>query len=437
MNPGTATADTVDSAPAARKLGSPSGTAAPAGRPLFEAGLFGQHMADAANEVRAVLSEVVRPLAPQAERDGVFPRDVIAGLAAAGVIGRRWPAGRDPDLGWGAMLAIESGRLGFGGLSVGISLQVETVASMLHRYGHTGLLRRYLDGVRDGTAIGCLGASEPRGGSDLMSVDTTATKTRGGWQVRGEKKFLSLGRIADFALLLCRMEGAGGGDLGVGGNGAGGNGVAGLGVVAVPASGLTVRKRLAKAGTQSLDTTWMAVDCTVADDAVVARPGLGLLAVTYALTHERLSVAGQTVGCCEYAIDLAVSHMQNRHQFGRPLFEFQGLRMRIAELASRLTVLRHATLAMAAGLFTPGGPGAREVAALKATAARFAEECMSECMHVFGGAGYLEDETPLSRMWRDSRLARIGGGTDEMMWEIVAGGLGGDEEEYRAAVNLR
>ncbi len=392
-----------------------------AGRPLFEAGLFGQHLTDAANEIRAVLTEVVRPLAPQAERDGVFPRGVLAGLAAAGVIERRWPAGRDGDIGWGAMLAIESGRLGFAGLSVGISLQVETVSSMLHRYGHTDLLRRYLDGVRDGTLVGCLGASEPRGGSDLMSVDTTATKIRDGWQVRGEKKFLSLGRVADFALMLCRMEG---------------DGVSGLGVVAVPAAGLTVRKRLAKAGTQSLDTTWMTVACTVGDDAVVARPGLGLLAVTHALTHERLSVAGQTVGCCEYAIDLAVSHLQNRHQFGRPLFEFQALRIRVAELASRLTVLRHAMLAMAAGLFTPGGPGAREVAALKATAARFAEECMSECMHVFGGAGYLEDETPLSRMWRDSRLARIGAGTDEMMWEIVASGLGGDDEEYHAAVNL-
>jgi alkylation response protein AidB-like acyl-CoA dehydrogenase len=408
-----------------------AGTAAPPhhaglfgqGQGLFGQGqgLFGQHVADAASEIRAVLAEVVLPLAPQAERDGVFPRAAMAGLAAAGVTGRRWPVGGDGDLGWGAVLAVESGRLGFAGLSVGISLQVETVASMLHRYGHTDLLRGYFDGVRDGTAVGCFGASEPRGGCDLNSVETTATKTRGGWRVRGEKKFLSLGLVADFALILCRMDGGG---------------VCGLGVVAVPAAGLTVRKPLVKVGTQSLDTTWMTIDATVGDDAVVARPGLGLLAATYALTHERLSVAGQAVGCCEYAIDLAVSHMLERHQFGRPLFESQALRIRVAELASRLTVLRHATLAIAAGLFTPGGPGAREVAALKATAARFAEECTSECMHIFGGAGYLEDSTPLARMWRDSRLARIGAGTDEMMWEIVASSLGGDDEAYRAAVNL-
>ncbi|WP_239346531.1 MULTISPECIES: acyl-CoA dehydrogenase family protein [unclassified Frankia] len=392
------------------------------GQPLFGQGLFGEHLTDAADGIRAVLTDVVRPWAHEAERAGRFPRQVLAGLAAAGVIARRWPAGCDGDTGWGALLAIESGRLGFAGLSVGISLQVETVASILHRYGRTELLRGYLDGVRDGRLVGCLGASEAGGGSDLMSVSTTATRILDGWQVRGEKKFLSLGRVADFALLLCRMDGDGAG---------------GLGVVAVPAAALTVRKRLVKTGTQSLDTTWMDVACTVGEDAVVARPGLGLLAVTYGLTYERLSVAGQVVGCCEYAIDLAVSHLHNRRQFGRPLFECQALRIRIAELASRLTVLRHAVLAMAAGLFAPGGPGVREVAALKVTAARFAEECTSECMHVFGGAGYLEDETPLSRMWRDSRLARIGGGTDEMMWELVAGGLGGDGETYRAAVSLR
>src|SRR5439155_7601464 len=97
-------------------------------------------------------------------------------------------------------------------------------------------------------------------------------------------------------------------------------------------------------------------------------------------------------------------------------------RLRLADLSARQVVLRYAVYAAAQGVPT-GACGTREIAALKVTAARFAEEVMSECMHLFGGPGYLDDETPLSRMWRDCRLARLGGGSDEVMWELVAGGL--------------
>jgi hypothetical protein len=77
---------------------------------------------------------------------------------------------------------------------------------------------------------------------------------------------------------------------------------------------------------------------------------------------------------------------------------------------------------------------ARRIAGLKVTTARFGERCLSECMHVFGGDGYLEDATPLGRLWRDVRFARLAGGTDEMMWELVAGGLIGDRDTYRRHV---
>jgi hypothetical protein len=113
--------------------------------------------------------------------------------------------------------------------------------------------------------------------------------------------------------------------------------------------------------------------------------------------------------------------------------EHQALRLRLAELSSRLTVLRFSVWTAAQGM-AAGACGAREAAALKVTAARFAEEAMSECMHLFGGPGYLEDETPLARMWRDARLARLGGGSDEMMWELVASGMSGDAEAYERAV---
>ncbi|WP_218005147.1 acyl-CoA dehydrogenase family protein [Actinomadura macra] len=204
----------------------------------------------------------------------------------------------------------------------------------------------------------------------------------------------------------------------------------------MPASGLTLRKRLVKAGTSGLDTAWMAVDAVVPDEAQVGRPGLGLLVITWGLGHERLSIAAQAAGGIARAIGLTAAHLHRREQFGRPLHEHQALRLRLAELASRLLTLRFAVYTAAQGVPVAGACGARETAALKVVAARFAEEAMSECMHMFGGAGYLEDETPLARMWRDARLARIGGGTDEMMWELVASGLVPDLPGYDASVDL-
>jgi alkylation response protein AidB-like acyl-CoA dehydrogenase len=391
---------------------------------LFADGPFSERVEDCRKRVADLLREVFEPKAEAAEAEGLFPREVLAELGRAGLFHERWASGPYGDPGLGVVIAEESGRLGHAGLSVGLSLQCETVTSILGRFGTTPLLREYLAGALDGRLVGCLGASEPAGGSDLNGVRTVATKVPGGWHVTGEKKYLSLGMVCDFALLLCRLDE---GDGAVAGR---------LGLLAVPAAGLTPRKRLAKAGTAALDTTWMVIDAEVPDEAMVGRPGGGLLAAVWGLNHERLSIAAQAAGSAAHAIGLATAHLHRREQFGRPLMEHQALRLRLAELSSRLLALRYAVYAAAQGVAVPGGTGTREIAALKVTAAKFVEEAMSECMHLFGGPGYL-DETPLSRMWRDSRLARLGGGTDEMMWELVASGMVPDFAAYDAEVALR
>ncbi|MEU9558248.1 acyl-CoA dehydrogenase family protein [Streptomyces fumanus] len=395
---------------------------------LFTAGPFGEHVDRARERVAALLRRTFDPVAEQAETEGRYPRDALLGLGAAGLFRERW-AGAGPaepygDPGLGVIIAEESGRLGHASLSVGLSLHCETVLSVLTRFGDTPLLAEYRERALEGRLVGCLGASEPTGGSDLNGVRTVARRTPEGWHVTGEKKYLSLGLVCDIALLLCRLD-------------EGSGPVAGrLGLLAVPRSGLTPRKRLSKAGTAGLDTTWMAVDAHVPHEALVGRPGSGLIVATWGLNHERLSIAAQAVGGAAHAIGLATAHLHRREQFGRPLFEQQALRLRLAELSSRLLALRYAVYTAAQGVAVPGATGTREIAALKTTAARFVEEVTSECMHLFGGPGYLPDETPMSRLWRDSRLARIGGGTDEMMWELVAGGLVPDHAAYDEGVDL-
>ncbi|WFE41024.1 acyl-CoA dehydrogenase family protein [Micromonospora sp. WMMD998] len=392
-------------------------------RPLFADGPFGPRVDAARARVAESIGAAFAPHAAADER-GVFPREVLADLGRSRLLRQRWHPGPFGDAGLGVIIAEESGRCGHAGLSVGVSLCLETVGSILVRYGDSPLLQEYLDGLLDGRLVGCFGASEPTGGSDLTGMRTAARRVPGGWRVTGEKRYLSLGLVCDFALLLCRIENDRGEADG------------GLGVFAVPASALSVRKRLRKVGTSALDTTWMTIDAVVPDEALVGRPGAGLLVATWGLSHERLSIAGQTVGGVAAATGLAAAHLHRREQFGRPLLQHQALRLRLADLSARLLSLRFAVYSAAQGIPVTGACGPRETAALKVTATRFAEEAISECMHLFGGAGYLEDETPLGRMWRDTRLGRIGAGTDEMMWELVASGMVPDFVGYDELVDL-
>jgi hypothetical protein len=157
-----------------------------------------------------------------------------------------------------------------------------------------------------------------------------------------------------------------------------------------------------------------------------------MLALSWGLTHERLATAAVTVGTAALAVGIATAHLHEQRIAGEPLLSRQGPRFLLAEHAAHLAVLRRAVHGVAAAQGDPSW--IREVAGLKAVAARTAERIVSDCMHLLGGLGYLEDEAPLARLWRDVRAARIGGGTDEMMWELVAGGLVPDTDAYRTWV---
>src|SRR5690606_2711997 len=165
----------------------------------------------------------------------------------------------------------------------------------------------------------------------------------------------------------------------------------------------------------------------VPGDALIARPGTGLAAISWGLAHERLSIAGQVAAGCQRVIGITLARMMKRRQFGSTLYEHQALRMRMADLQARTDMLRFALT----GIATQGRLDLRTAAAIKVSAARLGEEVLSECMHIFGGSGYLVDETPLGRWWRDMKLARVGGGTDEVLWELVAAAMKPDYDGYQ------
>lgn len=342
-----------------------------------------------------------------AEERGRFPREFIETLGAAGVFAQIWAGGSRADVGKQIALSQRLGLLGSASASVGVSLHDSAIA-MLRRFGRSDELRDLANAAVRGDKVICLAASEEGGGSDLQAVTSTAEPTSNGYRLRGAKKFVSLSTIADALIVVARVP--------VEGAPAEGN----VALFVVDASQVDVGEPYDKLGASYLDTAPISFDTEVSGDAVLARPGTGLAVLSWGLAHERLSVAGQVVGACDLALGVTVAEMMQRKQFGRALFEHQALRLRFADLYARVDVLRYALQGLA-GQRTP--PSVRVASGMKVTAARLGEEVLSECLHVFGGTGYLQGPAPVERWWRDMKLARVGGGADEVLWELVAAGM--------------
>lgn len=368
--------------------------------------------------LRAAFDERVAAWTAEAEAQQRFPRELIAHLGASGVFSEKWSTGPHPDVGKLIELAFALGRLASAGIGVGVSLHDSAIA-ILRRFGKSDYLRDICERAIRGDAVLCIGASEESGGSDLQIVETEMRSHDGGFDVRGIKKFVSLSPVADHIIVVARS---------VDHDPASKHGNVAL--VAVPTAQVSVRTPYRKVGAGPLDTAAVHIDTWVPADALVARAGTGLAAISWGLAHERMSIAGQVAASCQRAIGITLARMMTRRQFGNTLFEHQALRLRIADLQARVDLLRHALYGIAA----QGRLDLRAAAGVKVTAARLGEEVISECMHLFGGAGYLVDETPLGQWWRDMKLARVGGGTDEVLWELVAAGMTPDHDGYAAVM---
>ena len=374
------------------------------------------------DDYRALLADAFdkRVLAwtAEAEAQQRFPRELFEHLGDRRVFREKWGTGPLPDVGKLVELAFALGRLSSAGIGVGVSLHDSAIA-LLRRFGKSDYLRDICERAIDGRAVLCIGASEESGGSDLQIVQTEIASRDGGFDVRGIKKFVSLSPIADHIMVVARS---------VDHDAASKHG--NVAVIAVPTAQVSVQPPYSKVGAGPLDTAAVHIDTWVPADALVARAGTGLAAISWGLAHERMSIAGQIAASCQRAIGITLARMMTRRQFGQTLFEHQALRLRIADLQARVDLLRHGLHGIAA----QGRLDLRAAAGIKVTAARLGEEVISECMHIFGGAGYLVEETPLGQWWRDMKLARVGGGTDEVLWELVAAGMAPDYSGYESVV---
>lgn len=360
-----------------------------------------------------------RRIIDAAEAGGTFPRGIIELLGKEGIFAAKWQEHPLPALEHTLALSERFGRLGCGGIASGVTLHDSAIA-MLRRFGRSARLREAADQAIAGEAVLCISATEAGAGSDMLGLSSTAVREGGGFRLRGHKKMASPSTVADYIVLAVR---------GVDDSREGRDDLA---LFLVPTSQLRVGKAFDIVGAKSISTAPVLFDTVVPADMMIARPGTGLAVLSWALAQERFAIAAQLLGACHLALGVTVARMKRRKSFGATLFDHQALRLRVADLQARVDMMR---LALNGMIADPAGFNVRSASAAKVTAVRLGCEVMSECMHIFGSAGVLETESPLGRWWRDAKMARVGGGTDEMLWEIVAAGLEPDHANYERLIH--
>lgn len=353
-----------------------------------------------------------REIAPHAhawDEAEAFPRELYARAAQAGVLGVGYPeeyggAGGDFShvLAAGEALVLHGLSVG---TSVGLGSHYIALPPVLH-FGTETQKRQFATPVLRGEKIASLAITEPHAGSDVASLRTRAERRGDTYVVNGAKTFITSGCNADFVTTAVRTGGPGHGGIS-------------LLMIERGTPGFHVSKKLSKMGWCASDTAELYFeDCHVPASHLIGDEGGGFLAIMANFVSERLMLAGQCVAIGELAWRQARAYAEERTAFGRNLAGFQITRHKLADMATRLAAARALTGEMTVR-YLRGEHNAALAAMAKNTATDMLQFVVNEAVQIFGGAGYMRG-TVVERLYRDARLYPIGGGTREIMNEIIS-----------------
>ena len=354
----------------------------------------------------------IAPYATEWEEAGSFPRALYLRAAEAGVLGVGFPE----ELGGGGgdalhMIASLEGLLRGGSMGVVASLTSLGIAlPALVQSGDASLVDRFVRPVLAGEKIAALAITEPGTGSDVAGVRTRARREGESYVVSGAKLYITSGVRADFLTTLVRT---------------GDDPHGGLTFLVIEAGtpGITVSRALRKTGWWASDTAELAFDeARVPLANRVGPEGGGFVTLMRNFQGERLALAALGCAAAEIALEESERQVRERHAFGRPLAGFQVTRHKLADMATRVLAARTLTYQVAARV-ARGEYLVKEVSMAKNLAAETAVSVTYDAVQLFGGMGYMR-ETLVERLSRDARLLPIGGGTQEIMKEVIAKSMG-------------
>ena len=364
--------------------------------------------------VRRFVEKELAPHAEEWEEAEEFPSSVFSRMGELGLLGLNYPVeygGQGADFIFSIILAEELARCGMAGLQTAVGVHNGMATPPIYKFGTVEQKRRYLVPACRGEKISALAITEPNAGSDVAAIQAKARRDGDEWVIDGSKTFITNGCRADFVVLLARTS-----------PGKGHGGIS-LFVVDKGAPGFSVARKLKKVGMCCSDTAELLFEeCRVPAEALIGEEGKGFEQIMWELQGERIVAAAFCVGRAQICLELAMQYARERVQFGRPIAAFQVTRHRLADMAAEIEAMRQFTYNVA-WAFQQGEVPVKEISMVKLLSAQMAFRVADQALQIHGGYGYIM-EYPIQRYWRDIRLTRIGGGTDEIMKEIIADRMG-------------
>ena len=366
------------------------------------------------DSLRKFIEAEINPHVDQWEAEGIFPaRELFRKMGRLGFLGVCKPVeygGMGLDYSYGIAVAEALSWIRCGGVPMAIGVQTDMATPALARFGSDEVKREFLAPSISGEQVACLGVSEVGAGSDVASIRTVARRDGDDYVIDGGKMWTTSGTQADWMCLLANTsEGAAHRNKTL---------------ICVPMNtpGITIARKLRKAGMHSSDTAQIHFDgVRVPQRWRIGEEGMGFTYQMMQFQEERMwAAAGWQKNAL--IIQETVDHLKSREAFGKPLLANQFIQFKLAELQTEVEAtgaLLHKTVA----LYVAGNDVTQLASMCKLKAARVARETADWCLQFWGGMGYIE-ETSVNRHWRDSRLASIGGGADEVMLGIIAKTMG-------------
>jgi len=358
---------------------------------------------------RDFLEKDVRPNIDQWELDGHLPREIYRKFGDMGFFGMTLPeryGGMGADILYNVIFDEEIGRMNSGGFGASIGAHPLLALTHINAEGSEELKQRYLVPGIKGELIGCLAITEPGGGSDVQAVRTTAVRDGDYYILNGSKTFITNGVLSDFLIIVAKTAP----ELKA-------KGIS-LFIVDRDSPGLSAAE-LRKLGWHASDTGEIALDnVRVPATNLLGAENHGFFYIMQHFVSERLSMANGGVAASSYALEVTLQYMNEREAFGKKINRFQVLRHRIAQMVSEIEMTRIFVYELYRR-YKNGEYVVKEASMAKLLGTQLADRVIHQCLQMFGGYGFMEDY-PLARMYRDVRLGQIGGGTSEIMCEIIS-----------------
>ena len=366
------------------------------------------------------LQKEVVPHIDKWEKTGNIDRFIWRKFGDMGYFGLSYPeeyGGLNLDIFYMVIFLEELQKINSGGFAAAIWAHVYLAMTNVNVEGDARIKNKYLGASISGEKIGCLCITEPFGGSDVAGMRTTAIRKENSYVINGSKTFITNGVYSDYLIVAAKTDPS--------------SKHAGMSIFIVDRDtpGISATK-LDKLGWKASDTGEIAFDnVVVPSENLMGQEGKGFAYIMQHFALERLIMGINAHARAEYAVDYAIQYTSERQAFGKTLDSFQALRHKIAEMASQVEMCKEFNYSIAKRL-NDGVYVVKEATMSKLISTKMADEVIYDALQLLGGYGYME-EYPMARLLRDSRLGPIGGGTSEILREIIAKIII-DKKEYKS-----